>query len=82
MNTDNVLMHNPDMERDGGAEEEEEGWSGVRWILQTRLFWDSKWGKQQCGLLEYRRGEITSIGEEQKAVVGGVGGVEERCSLS
>lgn len=44
MSTDNVLMHNTDMEREGGRRDE-------RWILQTRLFLDSKWGKQRRGLL-------------------------------
>lgn len=51
MSTDNVLMHNTDMEREGGRQRE-------RWILQTGLFLDSERG--ETAVWECRRRDDNS----------------------
>lgn len=88
MNTDNVLMHNTDVETEGVGR-------GLirrkteRWVLQTRLFLDSKWGKeqqQQRGLLSANEGRDDKSGRRGEGRGGGGGGVGggsgKRSSLS
>lgn len=65
MSTDNVLMHSTDIEGGGAVIRRKT----ERWILQTRLFLDSKWGKLQHGLL--------SADEEGRRVGSGCGGCNE-----
>lgn len=66
MNTDNVLMHGTDREGEG---------RGVirrkteKWILQTRLFLDSEWGKLWRGLLsgdeEWEKREVVGDARQE-----------------
>lgn len=51
-----------------------------RWILQTWLFSDSKWGGTAACAVECRRREMTIVGEEGWNVY--VGAVKEKSSLS
>lgn len=70
MNTDNVLMHNTDMEREGGLIRRKT----ERCILQTRLFLDRKWGKEQCGLLSANEQQDDKSGRRGEGRGGGGGG--------
>lgn len=70
MNTDIVLMHNTDMEREGGRHREMD--------FSDKAVFGQQMGETAAWAAEWRRREMTGVGEEGKSV----GAVKERSSLS
>ena len=62
------MMHNTDVEKREREREREE--DTERWILQTRLFLDGERGETEAWAVEWRRREMTRVGEEGKGGAG------------